>query len=199
MVGSSNALSELTRFWLETRHGYLVRESIPVPVPYGLSDIDLLALRIEGTPIRLPDGSTVSARLIVEAKDEHDWEPTGREFAQLALNDLRLIGDGRTIPARTKGVKFSMLREEHFEVARQNFGTDDFDRLFVVHALHPDLRPEIEQQMSPIRVQWVTVPELLSDLSTWYARHPRPAALRNSLVGDLLHLLLGFGKMRIEG
>ncbi|MEA2527634.1 MAG: hypothetical protein QOF73_4861, partial [Thermomicrobiales bacterium] len=42
MATRSNACSELVRFWLEARHGYLVGEGIPVPVPHGLSDIDLV-------------------------------------------------------------------------------------------------------------------------------------------------------------
>jgi hypothetical protein len=198
MQARSNALSELTRFWLEQRHGYLVRESVPVPVPYALSDIDLFALRIGEVAIALPNGGTIGPRLIVETKDEHDWEPLGREFAKFALNDAELMGDKRVVPAGTKGVKFSMLREEHFNIARQLFETEDFDRLFVVHALDPQRRSEIDRRMAPHRVYWLTVAELLKDLSSWYAAHPRPAGLRNSLIGDLLHLLLGFGKLRLE-
>jgi hypothetical protein len=45
MSSRSNALTEITRLWLQARHGCLVDESIPVPVPYALSDIDLIALR----------------------------------------------------------------------------------------------------------------------------------------------------------
>jgi len=52
--------------------------------------------------------------------------------------------------------------------------------------------------MQPKRVYWITVMEVLQDLATWYRAHPRPAGLRNTLIGDLHHLLLGFGKMRFE-
>ena len=110
----SNACSELTRFWLQARHGCLVDEGIPVPVPYALSDIDLVAVQPKLEPLRLPDGSRVGPRLIIETKDEHDWEPTGREFAACLRADTLKLGDSRFIPRGAKGVKFTMLREEHY-------------------------------------------------------------------------------------
>ena len=197
MPGRSNALSELARLWLEDRHGCLVRESIPVPVPYGQSDIDMLALRLDSRTIKLPTGEAVGPRLIVETKDEHDWEPTGKAFAKSLVADLDLMGDGRFIPAKTKGVKFTMFREEHFEVATRLFGTDDFDRLFIVHALDSDIRQRVTGRLRTIRTYWVTAPELICDLETWYRAHPRASGLRNSLVGDLVHLLWGFCGMRM--
>jgi len=197
MPGRSNALSELTRLWLEDRHGCLVRESIPVPVPYGQSDIDMLALRIDGQSITLPAGDRIGPRLIVETKDEHDWEPTGREFAKLLTSDIRLMGDGRCIPAKTKGVKFIMLREEHFDVATKLFGADDFDRLFVVHALDSVVRRQFSERLRTVRVHWMTVTELVQDLACWYRAHPRATGLRNSLTGDIIHLLWGFCGMQL--
>src|SRR5687768_623757 len=83
MANRTNACSELTRFWLEARHGCLVGEGIPVKVPYALSDIDLVALHPLGHTIALPTGTTIGPRLIIETKDEHDWEPSGREFGAL--------------------------------------------------------------------------------------------------------------------
>jgi hypothetical protein len=192
MASHTNALSELTRFWLEQRHGCLVRESVPVPVPYNQSDIDMLALRLDGKPMRLPSGDQAGPRVIVETKDEHDWEPLGREFAKLVMNDISLLSEGRYVAAKTKGVKFTMLRQEHFEVASKLFGSDDFDRLFVVHVLDPSLRPQIAERMRSIRVYWMTASELVRDLESWYRAHSRASGLRNSLVGDLLHLLWGF-------
>ncbi len=53
MPARSNAMSELARFWLESRHGCVVKECIPVPVKYGLSDIDLLALRPDSNTLNL--------------------------------------------------------------------------------------------------------------------------------------------------
>jgi len=75
MASRSNACSELTRFWLEARHGYLITESVPVPVPYGRSDINFIAMHPRLNTLTLPDGSNLGPRLIVETKDEHDWEP----------------------------------------------------------------------------------------------------------------------------
>jgi hypothetical protein len=57
----SNACSELTRFWLQTRHGCAVDEGIAVPVPYALSDIDLLAIHPRLERWGLPDGSPMGA------------------------------------------------------------------------------------------------------------------------------------------
>lgn len=83
MPTRTNACTELVRLWLEARHGCLLAESVPVPVPYALSDIDLVAMKPDGQPLQSPSGRTIGPRLIVEAKDEHDWDPTGREFGRL--------------------------------------------------------------------------------------------------------------------
>jgi len=135
--------------------------------------------------------------MIVESKDEHDWEATGREFADLALKDLARIPTGAlAIPSGAKGVKFTMLRQEHFEVAERLFGAKDFDRLFIVHALEKSQRSAIEQASRPFRVHWMDASELVEDIEAWYRAHPRPAGLRNTLVGDILHLLIGFCGLR---
>jgi hypothetical protein len=174
-----------------------VRESIPVPVPYNQSDIDMLGLKLNSEAIPLPSGDRVGPRVIVETKDEHDWEPLGREFAKLLMGDISLLGENRFVAAKTKGVKFTMLRQEHFELATKLFGTEDFDRLFIVHALDPSLRPQITERMRSIRVYWLTARELVHDLENWYRTHPRASGLRNSLVGDLLHLLWGFCELSL--
>jgi hypothetical protein len=129
MPTRTNACSELSRFWLEARHGCLVTEGVPVPVPYALSDIDLMAQHPRGKQITLPDGRSVGPRLIVETKDEHDWEPTGREFGLALRSDFEKMDGGLHIPKGVKGVKFTMLRQQHHEKAMELFGTDDFDRL----------------------------------------------------------------------
>ncbi len=72
MPTRTNACSEFVRFWLEARHGCLIGEGIPVPVPYALSDIDLVAFHPESKPFELPTGHEIGPRVIVEAKDEHD-------------------------------------------------------------------------------------------------------------------------------
>ncbi|MDQ3780057.1 MAG: hypothetical protein M3354_05880 [Chloroflexota bacterium] len=158
MATRTNACSELARFWLEARHGCLVTEGVPVKVPYGHSDIDLLALQPLSTTIQLPNEDSVCPRLIVEAKDEHDWEPTGDQFGQLLRADMTMKGSGRFIPKGSKGVKFSMLREQHFQQATTLFGSDDFDRLFVVHAIAADVLAELGPALAERRIYWVTIP-----------------------------------------
>ncbi len=86
-----------------------------------------------------------------------------------------------------------MLRQEHAERATAYFGTDDFDRLFIVHALDPAVRAELTQDLAELRIFWMTIPELIDDVYTWYQSHQRRAALRRTLTGDLLHLLFGLG------
>jgi hypothetical protein len=138
----------------------------------------------------------VGPRLIVETKNEHDWEPQGNEFGAALRSDVGKMGEQPFVPKGVKGVKFTMLREQHYERASALFGTDDFDRLFVVHALDPATRAELCPALAARwRIYWVTLPEIVADLVGWYRRHSRPATLRHTLVGDLLHLLLGFCRM----
>jgi hypothetical protein len=192
MPTRTNACSELVRFWLEARHECLVSEAVPVRVPYGHSDIDLVAFQAAGKPIQLPSGQTIGPRLIVETKDEHDWDPSGREFGVLLRADIPKMGEHKSIPHGTKDVKFSMLREEHFQRATSLLGTDDFDRLFVVHAIDPHVVADLASELADRRIHWLTVPDVVRDLLEWYRAHLRPAALRHTLMGDVFHLLVGF-------
>jgi hypothetical protein len=85
-----------------------------------------------------------------------------------------------------------MLREQHFRRASQFFGSQEFDRLFIVHALDPHILANLDAQLAKIRVSWLTARQLTLDLLQWYDAHGRPAELRSDLVGDLFHLLAGF-------
>ncbi len=193
MSSRSNACSELTRFWIEARHGCLVSESAPVPVPYGLSDIDLVAMQPALRHVVLPDGQSIGPRMIIETKDEHDWDPSGREFGKLLRADSDLFGDHAYIRTGTAGsVKFSMLRQAHFEVACEIFGTDDFDRLFVVHAMNQSVLAALASEFRDRRIYWLTIQDVVRDLRDWYRSHSRPAGLRHDLMGDVWHLLHGY-------
>jgi hypothetical protein len=198
MPTRSNACSELVRFWLQSRHGHLIDEAIPVPVPYALSDIDLVAYHPRGESIRLPGGSAVGPRLIVETKDEHDWDSSGREFGKALRADVQKLAEATSIPRGAKGVYFSMLRQEHFERATAIFGTDDFDRVFALHAVDQPTRRELAPVLARRRIYIVTIPEVVRDLLEWYVAHQRPAGLRQTLVGDLIHLLVGFCGLRLS-
>lgn len=195
MSARSNACSELVRFWLQERHGCLIDDELPVPVPYALSDIDLVAMRADLSSFDLPDSTSIGPRVIVEAKAEHDWDITGREFGAALLKDLEIMGDQMSIPLDARGVKFVMLRQQHYERAETNFGTQDLDRLFVVHALDPRERVELGPGLAERRIFWLIIPELVADIYAWYQTHPRRAALRRSPTGDLLHLLFGLCRL----
>jgi hypothetical protein len=178
--------------------GSLVDESVPVAVPHGNSDIDLVAMRPDGHPIQLPDGASIGPRLLVETKDEHDYDPTGRYFGKGLAADVGLMGELPYVAKGIKGIKFTMLQQEHYEAAIGIFGTVEFDRLFVVHALDPAVRGTLAPALaSEHRIFLLTMTELIADLVPWYEAHPRPAGLRHTFVGDLLHLLIGYCQLKL--
>jgi hypothetical protein len=80
-------------------------------------------------------------------------------------------------------------------VSRDLLGTQDFDRLFVVHALDPRVRVELGPVLAERQIFWLTIPELVADIYAWYQTYPRRAALRRSPTGDLLHLLFGLCRL----
>ncbi len=194
MAARSNAGSELARIWLEHRHGCLVRESLQVPVYRNYSDIDFIAQHPTRAKLSLPNGTAIGPNIAVETKDEHDG-PTGRDFGKLLRADVARLSSEGVIPTGSANVKFTMLKAEHFEVASKFFGTSDLDRLFIVHAIDEETRieicPTLEQRY---RIHWLTIPELVTDLFRWYegAVRPEQLSLRNTLTGDLFHLLAGF-------
>lgn len=197
MASRTNAMSEITRFWLQSRHGCVVDEAVPVKVTNNYSDIDLIALRPDLNPWFLPDGSQV-IRAIVETKDEHDFDPSGKEFGKYLRADAERLGDELYIAAKAKDIKFSMLRQEHFEKAAQIFGVADFDRLFVVHALDPVVRSQLAPTLAARqRIHWITIREVVGDLQKWYPLHQSKAALRYNLIGDLWHLLVGYCGLQV--
>lgn len=198
MSSRNNALSAITKFWLEYRHGYLVRESIPVPVKCALSDIDLLAMHPKGAKLHLPGGGQIGSRIIVETKDEHDWEPTGKEFAKLLQQDVAQLSPEGYVSAEVRGIKFSMLREQHFRCAEKIFGTSDFDRLFVVHAIDPAFFTPMKFRLADARIFWISICDIAHDLLVWYDQHSRRAELRQDLTADFFHLLVGFCGFRPE-
>ncbi len=194
MASRSNALSELTRFWLQSRHGCLVAESIPVKVPRAYSDIDFVAMRPDLQTWALPDGTPVK-RAIVETKDEHDFDPNGQGFGRRLRADDKALGENLYIPSG-KEARFSMLRQEHFETAVSLFGTSEFHRLFVLHALDEEVRRQICPRLALKRIHCLTVQELIADLIAWYETLDHPAMLRHTLIGDLWHLLIGYASLR---
>jgi len=195
MASRSNALSEIIRFWLQSRHGCLVAESVPVKVPRNYSDIDFVAIRPDLRAWVLPDGTRV-VRAIVEAKDEHDSDPTGRDFGKRLVRDVEALGDALYI-GQGEEAHFSMLRQEHYEVATHIFGATEFHRIFVVHALDEQVRRDVCPTLAKEkRIHWVTVREIVADLMKWYESCENRSTLRHTLVGDLWHLLIGYCGLR---
>jgi hypothetical protein len=91
------------------------------------------------------------------------------------------MGGQAFIPMKTKGVKLTMLREQHLRKAEEIFGTVDFDRLSVVHALDPETRQALTPQLALHRIYWITIPEIVQDLVAWKGMKPpddRPETLR---------------------
>jgi len=189
-------LGELTKVWLTVQHSCLIRESVPVKVPKQWSDIDTLAMRADLRKFRLPQpvGQSVGPRLVVEIKDEHDFDPDGTNFADRLRDDFEHMDwDWGYIPANTPGVNFKMLLKNHFAVAQQFFGSDDFDRVFVVHNLNRD-RDGLQDMLAALerkRIFFVTAQEIWQDWLEWYhhADDAAHAALRATLMGDTLRLL----------
>lgn len=193
MASRSNACSEITRLWFEARHGCLLTESVPVRVPYGHSDIDLVAIQPSMNAVTLPDGRLVGPRLIVESKDEHDFDPKGKDFGKWLMSDSSKLGTLPFISMAEPGtVKFSMLREQHYRKAVDLFGGADFDRLFVVHAIDSTMLASLDATLAEKRIHWITIDTVMRDLLDWYRQHPHPTSLRHTLIGDLWHLLFGF-------
>lgn len=102
------------------------------------------------------------------------------------------MGNNRFVPSTTEGTRFSMLRQEHFEHAAELFGTDGFDRLFMVHAIDPEVVTGLPGRFGEERIYWRMIPTVVEDLMAWYRGFRRLASLRHSLIGDLIHLLAGY-------
>jgi hypothetical protein len=155
-------------------------------------------MRPDGHRLLLPSGAEIGPRLIVEAKDHHDYDASGRAFADLFEKDLQLMAGRQSIAAGTKDVFFTMLRDEHFEATRRLFGTDNFDRLFVVHAFEGARSEATSAGLAASRVFLLDTNSLIADLLQWYETSERKSGLRNSLIGDVWHLLVGFCRLRPE-
>lgn len=194
MATRSNAIAELTRFWLQARHGCLLDESVAVRVPYGTSDIDFVAMRPDGDAWALPNGSQLR-RAIVEVKDEHDDDKYGTRFGKALRVDTEMMGLEPWVSGGSKPY-FTMLRQEHYAKATQLFGTNDFDRVFVVHAPSITLLSDLVPALITRRIHWLTIHEVVADLTVWYGDGKNRAFLRHTLAGDLWHLLIGFCGLR---
>lgn len=107
--------------------------------------------------------------------------------------DIARIGASPYAPTGTK-LKFSMLRAAHVQTAQALFGHNAVARarIFVVHALDRSLCAAAIDHLAAHGVYWITARELVADLVAWYPTCTNRPGLRHTLVGDLLHLLIGY-------
>jgi hypothetical protein len=193
MAARSNALSEITRFWLQECNGLFLRESVPVKLKRNNSDIDFIVTSPTG-PVTLLDRITFK-NAIVETKDERDFDPRGTDFAKRLRNDYNLLDRNRMISAEISCC-FSMLKKQHHDEAEKIFGQgSDFSKIFVFHALNDS---GIDNMLAELRgkdIHIVTSCEMLSDIQQFFGARSG-AGVRNSLVGDILDMLITYHKWR---
>ena len=191
MATRNNALSEISRFWLQERYGLFIRECIPVKVPRNWSDIDF-AVTSPGGP-RYLLGRIPIVNAIVETKDERDFDPRGTDFTKRLLYDFSLLKNG--LIDENTSCNFSMLKEQHHEKAKELFNGEDYARIFIFHALKQSEALEtIISQLRDLNIHFITSSEMLQDIHDFLKSDKRTAAIRNSLVGDILDMLMAYHK-----
>lgn len=195
MAARSNALSEITRFWLQECYGLLVRESIPVFIKRNNSDIDF-AVTSPGKQVTLLKRSKriTFKNAIIETKDERDFDPHGTDFSKRLIHDCKVL-QGRCIN-KDVWCNFSMLKEQHHEVAEKIFNGAEFSKIFIFHNLNIK-KGDLEDMLADLRsrsIHIVTSSEMLEDIQDFFKNDYPGAGIRNSLVGDILDMLLRYQK-----
>jgi len=188
MATRSNALSEIARFWLQECHGLLVRESVPVKVPRNNSDIDFV-VTTPANSVTLLDRITFK-NAIVETKDERDFDRRGTDFAKRLRNDFALLQDC-TISEGTS-CNFSMLKREHHDVAEGIFKSAEFSKIFIFHNLKSSGIEDMFTDLRSRNIHIVNSFEMLSDILKFFKNSRSGAGIRNSLVGDILDMLITY-------
>jgi hypothetical protein len=192
MATRSNALMEIARFWLQECHGLLLRESVPVKVKGNYSDIDFVVTSPTG-PVQKPLlGRITFTNAIVETKNESYYDPRGTKFAKILRAHYNLLDENYLISAETK-CHFSMLKELHHEATKKIFGRDaDFSKIFIFHNLD---RTGLEDMLADLQgrdIHFVTSFEMLADIQNFFTNDHPGAGVRNSLVGDILDMLVSY-------
>lgn len=188
MAARSNALSEITRFWLQECHGLLLRESISVKLKRNHSDIDFVAASPAG-PVTLLNRVTFK-NAIIETKDERDFDPRGTDFAKRLSYDFTLLQD-RVIDGDV-ACNFSMLKKQHHDAAGEIFKGADFAKIFIFHNLKSAILEDIIADLCGRDIHVVTSAEMLADIQDFFRKCRSGAGVRNSLVGDILDMLITY-------
>jgi hypothetical protein len=192
MGARSNALSEIVRFWLQECYGLLLRESIPVKLERNNSDIDFVVMS-PNESVTLLDRITFK-NAIVEVKDERDYDPLGTDIAKRLRRDYNLLAENRMISAEIPCI-FSMLKEQHHKKAEKIFGTEaDFSKIFIFHNLNRAGLADMITDLHDRKIHFVTSFEMLSDIQKFFKESRDGAGIRNSLVGDILDMLVTYHK-----
>jgi hypothetical protein len=191
MAARSNALSEIVRFWLQECHGLFLRESIPVKVKYGNSDIDFIVTS-PTDPVTLLKRITFN-NAIVETKDERDYDKNGTKFANFLSQHYNMLSEKHIISAETK-CHFSMLKKQHHSEAEKIFKGAAFSKIFIFHNLKI---AGIENKIADLGskgIHFVTSFEVLTDIHEFFKNSHPGAGIRNPLVGDILDMLISYHK-----
>jgi len=194
MAARSNALSEITRFWLQECQGLLLRESVPVELLRNNSDIDFIATSPNRKKVTLL-GNISFVNAIVETKDERNYDKNGVDFSKRVAHDYdNNLDENYIIPKHAKNVNFSMLREQHNSKAMEIFGGCSFVKIFIFHNL---CKTGIETKLDDLKgkgIYFVTSREIIEDIFNNFSKYRKNAGIRNSLVGDIFDLLIDYHK-----
>ena len=190
MAERNNAISEIVRFYFETCKSCMTCESIPVKTNKNYSDIDLVAIPSDLNICELPNGIKFE-RAIIETKNELDYDKYGTDFAKRIIYDYSIVKNNNYAPS-VSSVNFSMLSREHYEYASNIlFKNKKFIRIFIVHKINIDKDnvQECINNFKNIDVYFIQISDIINDLFKWYYNCQNKTIIRNSLVGDLIHLL----------
>lgn len=192
MATRSNALSELTRFWLQDCKGFLTRESIPVKFVHNRSDIDFIVSSPDSKYRKLTENISFKYA-IIETKDERDFDKTGNNFADRLYNDYYDSMNKDYLVDEDTKCNFSMLKIQHHKIAQNIFGTSEFSKIFIFHNIKKEKFVENElEDLVAHNIHILTVDDILNDIVKYVKEKPDGAGIRNSLVGDILDLLINY-------
>ena len=192
MATRSNALSEITRFWLQECHGFFLRESVPVKLKNSHSDIDFIVTSPTG-PVTCLNRITFE-NAIVETKDERDFDPRGADFAKRLRYDFEQLQGGMI--SGDYPCNFSMLKEQHHTVAEEMFNGAAFSKIFIFHNLKLSGLEDVIAGLRDRNIHFVTSFEVLADIQEFFKTRPTGAGVRNALSGDILDMLITYHTWR---
>lgn len=189
MATRSNALSEISRFWLQECYGLFIRESIPVKLKHNNSDIDFAATT-PGLPVTILNKITFK-NAIIETKDERDFDPNGKDFIKRLNYDFSIMKNN-FIDEDSK-CNFSMLKKQHHDKAEEIFHGVDFVKIFIFHNIYIT-NNEIIDRLIEKDIYIIKSDEMLNDIINFMNTKYQGSGIRNSLIGDIFDMLIRYHK-----